>query len=664
MAATAFRAEAGDDASYRPAGNGGSGDAKVLVVSHYPALRDQRVESWRFRNRTLVAGALVALAILALLARLAYLQVVSHEHFTTLSDSNRVRLQPMPPTRGLIHDRNGVMLADNLPSFRLEIVPEEVEDLEQTLTRLSELVSLEAQHLERFERQRARRPAYEGVPLKLNLSDQETARVAVEQHSLPGVHVRAALTRYYPLGPRAVHLLGYVGRISEDELDVIDTSQYRGTTHIGKNGVEKAYEDLLHGRVGYQQVETNAQGRALRVLNQTPPTPGHDLHLTIDIRLQAVAEDALGDFNGAVVAIDPRNGEVLAMASQPGFDPNLFVRGIDSAIFEELNHSPDRPLFNRALRGTYPPGSTIKPFMGLAGLYYNVVDDNTSVYCPGFYKLPNNTRRYRDWKRWGHGRTNLVKSVAESCDVYYYDLARNLGIERIHDFLAQFGLGVASGIDIGSERTGVLPNEQWKRAMYGQPWYTGETLISGIGQGFMLATPLQLAQATAIMASRGRAFKPHLLRAWESPGDALKEYPTPQPVAPVQLRDEDNWQHIIHAMTRVVHGERGTARRIAADYPYTIAGKTGTAQVFSLGQDEEYNAEELEERLRDHALFIAFTPAEAPRLAISVLVENGGSGSGMAAPVARAVMDAWLSLEQIDGASHTLEAATPGATPP
>lgn len=628
-------------------------------MSLYPALRDQRVESLRFRNRALVAAFLVGLTVLILLSRLAYLQVVSHEHFATLSNSNRVRLQPLPPTRGLIYDRNGVMLADNLPSFRLEIVPEEVEDLEQTLARVGELVSLDSHHLERFERQRARRPGYEGVPLKLNLSDEETARVAVEQHSLPGVHVRAALTRYYPLGPRAVHLLGYVGRISEAELDIIDTAQYRGTTHIGKNGVEKAYEDLLHGRVGYQQVETNAQGRALRVLNQTAPTPGHDLHLTIDIRLQAVAEDALGDFNGAVVAIDPRNGEVLAMASQPGFDPNLFVRGIDSATFDQLNHSPDRPLFNRALRGTYPPGSTLKPFMGLAGLYYKVVDANTTVYCPGFYKLPNNTRRYRDWKRWGHGKTDLVKSVAESCDVYYYDLARNLGIERMHDFLAQFGLGVASGIDIGSERTGVLPNEQWKRAVHNQPWYTGETLIAGIGQGFMLTTPLQLAHATAIMASRGKAYKPHLLRAWKSPGDSRKEQPTPQPVTAVQLRDEAHWQHIIHAMTRVVHGERGTARRIAADYPYPIAGKTGTAQVFSLGQDEEYDAQEVEEKLRDHALFIAFTPAQSPRLAISVLVENGGSGSGMAAPVARAVMDTWLALEQGDDTSHTLQAAAP-----
>jgi penicillin-binding protein 2 len=596
-------------------------------------------------RRTLLAASIVSLAVAVLVARLGYLQIVSHEHFSTLSDSNRVRLQPLAPTRGLIYDRNGVLLADNLPSFRLEIVPEEVDELQATLRHLGELVALEPQQLERFERQRQRRPAYEGVPLKLNLSDEETARVAVEQHSLPGVHVQAALTRYYPLGPRAVHLLGYVGRISEEELEVIDIGQYRGTTHIGKNGVEKAYEELLHGRVGYQQVETNAQGRALRVLNQTAPTPGHDLHLSVDIRLQAVAEDALGDFNGAVVAIDPRDGEILAMASQPGFDPNLFVRGIDSESFDILNNSHDRPLFNRALRGSYPPGSTIKPFLALAGLEYQVVDASTSVYCPGFYQLPNNTRRYRDWRRWGHGRTDLDKAVVESCDVFFYDLARNLGIERMHDFLARFGLGAATGIDIGSERIGLLPNERWKRAVYNQPWYTGETLIAGIGQGFMLTTPLQLAQATAILAGRGRAFVPHLLRAWKSQSNAEIQQTVATPWPTIELRDPAYWQEIIHSMTRVVHSERGTARRIGMNFPYTIAGKTGTAQVFSLGQDEEYNVEELEERLRDHALFVGFTPAEAPRLAVAVLVENGGSGGGMAAPVARAVMDAWLALQ-------------------
>ena len=623
-------------------------------MSFYPAIRDLRRESRQFSRRTLLAAAIVALAVCALVARLGYLQILSHEHFTTLSDKNRVRLQPLPPTRGLIYDRNRVLLADNLPSFRLEIVPEEVEDLERTLQRLGELVQLDSLQLERFERQRQRRPSHEGVPLKLNLSDEETGRVAVEQHSLPGVHVLAALTRYYPLGPRAVHLLGYVGRISEEELEVIDVAQYRGTTHIGKNGVEKAYEDLLHGRVGYQQVETNAQGRALRVLSQTTPSPGHDVHLTVDIRLQAVAEDALGEFNGAVVVIDPRNGEVLAMASQPGFDPNLFVRGIDPATFEALNESLDRPLFNRALRGAYPPGSTIKPFIGLAGLEYQAVDANTSVYCPGFYRLPNNTRRYRDWRRWGHGRTNLDKALVESCDVYFYDLARSLGIERMHDFLAQFGLGAATGIDIGSERTGVLPNERWKRAVYNQPWYTGETLIAGIGQGFMLTTPLQLAAATATLASRGRGYAPHLLRAWENHTEGRLEYPAPVPLPAVELREAGYWDQVIHAMTRVVHGERGTARRIGSDFPYTIAGKTGTAQVFSLGQDEEYKPEEVEERLRDHALFLGFTPAEAPRLAIAVLVENGGSGSGMAAPVARAVLDAWLGLE---GAKPGLAAA-------
>jgi penicillin-binding protein 2 len=602
-----------------------------------------------FRRRAFIAATVVATLVAVLIGRLTQLQILSHEHFNSLSENNRVRIQPIAPTRGLIYDRDGVLLADNLPSYRLEIIPEEVDDLDRTLAEVGELIPVEDIQLERFERLRRHAPPYQGTPLRLNLDDAEMARVAVNLHQLPGVYLTAALTRHYPLGSRAVHVLGYVGRISEEELKSIDVAQYRGTTHIGKTGIEWAYEELLHGEVGYQQVETNAQGRTLRVLSQTAPKPGHDLHLTVDIELQKVAEDALGESNGAIVALDPRSGEVLALASQPRYDPNLFVTGIDHETYRRLNTSPDRPLFNRALHGAYPPGSTLKPLVGLAGLHHGVVNAGSSVFCPGFYRLPNTTRKFRDWKRWGHGHTDLDKSIVESCDVFYYDLAKNLGIERMHDFLARFGLGSRTGVDIGRERTGVLPNAQWKRANYNQPWYTGETLIAGIGQGFMLTTPLQLAQSTALLGSRGVGFRPRALGSYKGIGREDRIAVQATPVAPIDLETPRHWEEIILAMTRVVHSAKGTARRISTDFPYRIAGKTGTAQVFSLGQDEEYDAEKLEKKLRDHAVFVAFTPAEAPRIALSVIVENGGGGGSVAAPVARTVLDAWVRL--VDGGS-------------
>ncbi len=621
-----------------------------LLRAHF---KDPAQERALFKRRTVVASVVVALAIAALIGRLVFLQVASHAHFATLSDNNRIRIQPLPPTRGRIYDRNGVLMADNLTSFRLELVPEQVEDMAATLAAVAELIPVTEDDLSRFHRQRKRSPAHQSIPLRLNLSDEEMARVSVNLHQLPGVHLQATLTRYYPLAERGAHLLGYVGRISESDLQSIDTAQYRGSTHIGKNGVERAFEARLHGRVGYQQVETNAQGRALRVLNEQVPIPGEDLYLTVDMVLQETAEQALGDFNGAVVAIDPRNGDVLAMVSRPGYDPNLFVNGIDYDSYQALNTSIDRPLFNRALRGAYPPGSTIKPFMALAGLDYGVVKPDTTIYCPGFYRLPKTTRRYRDWKRWGHGKTDLDKSIVQSCDVYYYDLAKNLGIERMHTFLSRFGLGQRTGIDIGGERSGVLPNEQWKRALYNQPWYTGETLIAGIGQGFVLTTPLQLAQAVSILASRGRGFRPRVLRAVSNRSSGQRTTLAAIPFPEVELNDPASWDAVIRAMTRVVHSRRGTARRIGKDFPYRIAGKTGTSQVFSLGQDEEYDAETIEEKLRDHALFIAFAPADAPRIAIAAIVENGGSGGAIASPVVRAVLDAWVAGQSTDSLATT-----------
>ncbi len=600
------------------------------------------MERQLFRRRLIGALLLVSLAIALLIGRLAQLQVLEHDHFTTLSENNRVRLQPLPPTRGLIFDRNGVLLADNLPSHRLELVVEQIEDLEDTLARLRDLVAISETDINRFRRLGRGRAPYSGVPLRFNLSEAEVARLAIDLHRMPGVDISADLTRYYPLGRHAVHAVGYVGRIDERELQTIDVGQYAGSTHIGKTGVERAYEDVLHGRVGHQQVETNARGRVLRVLHKTSPVPGRNLHLTIDIDFQRAAARALGDYTGAVVALDPRNGEVLALVSRPGYDPNPFVNGIDYASYRKLNTSPDRPLFNRAVLGMYPPGSTIKPMMGLIGLDTGIHSRNSSIYCPGYFQLPGHERRYRDWRRGGHGTVNLTRSIAESCDVYYYQLALELGIDRMHEQLARFGLGVPTGIDLVGEKSGLVPSTEWKRRVHQQPWYAGETVIAGIGQGYMLTTPLQLAHAAGVVAMQGQRARPRLLLARQDQGSRRIE---PEPARyhePFEAREPLHWRYVIHAMDEVVHGRRGTARRIGGDAPYRIAGKTGTAQVFSLAEDQEYDAEQLDRRLHDHALFIAFAPVEEPRIAVAVIVEHGGGGSAVAAPIARQILDAYL----------------------
>ncbi|MFO1350686.1 MAG: penicillin-binding protein 2 [Gammaproteobacteria bacterium] len=604
--------------------------------------KDHVREARLFSRRALTALALALGALLALAGRLAFLQVLHHQHFITLSESNRVRIQPLAPTRGLIFDRNGVLLAENLPSHRLEIVPEQVDDLDALLTQLRALVEISDADINRFQRLRRLSPPYSGIPLRFRLNSTEVARLALDLHRFPGVNIKADLTRRYPLAARAAHIIGYVGRIDEKELQNIDGGQYSGTSHIGKTGVERSYEALLHGQVGYQQVETNAQGRILQVLERTPPIPGKNIFLTVDIQLQKVAEEALGDYNGAIVAIDPRNGEILALASMPTYDPNSFVNGIDAEAFSELNTSPDRPLFNRALLGLYPPGSTIKPIMGLAGLELGVIDANKSVFCPGFYRLPTQPRKFRDWKRGGHGRTDLNKAIMQSCDVYFYDLALNLGIDRIHGYLDQFGLGRRTGIDLSGEKAGVLPSQDWKKNAYNQSWYAGETLIAGIGQGYMLTTPLQLAHAIATLAQRGASFQPRLLYATQAQGSDEINLETPRATPSIKVVSSLNWQYVVHAMTQVVHSKQGTARLIGADAPYIIAGKTGTAQVFSLGEDEKYNADQLAKGLHDHALFVAFAPAEDPRIAVAVIVEHGGGGGAVAAPLARQVLDAYL----------------------
>ncbi len=577
-----------------------------------------------------------------LISRMFYLQLLQHEHYTTLSTNNRVTLQPIAPTRGLIYDRNGVVLAQNLPTYSLEIVQERVEDMEQTLADIAKLIQVEEDDLERFRHDLKRRRRFEAVPLRFRLDDREVALIAVNRHRLPGVEINSSLTRHYPLGEFTAHSVGYVGRINEKELKSLDPYNYAATTYVGKLGVEKSYEALLHGEVGHQQVETNARGRILRVLERTPPVPGQNLYLNIDINLQREAHKAFGEERGALVAIEPETGAVLSLVSVPSYDPNLFVNGIPLKSYRALTEDNNQPLFNRALRGQYPPGSTTKPFVGLAGLELNQITTADAIACKGWYTLKNDDHRYRDWKKLGHGTIGLTRAIVESCDVFFYDLSLKLGIDRISDYLGQFGFGTRSGIDIGGEAKGLLPNREWKRRTRKEPWFPGETLITGIGQGFFLATPLQLSSATAALSLRGRHMRPLVVQSIEYPHNQQRSPLPPTLISQVPIGNEGNWWRIERAMTLVVHGESGTARRISHNLPYQIAGKTGTSQVFSIAQDAEYDADEIAKRLRDHALFISFAPAKEPKIAVALIVENGGSGGAVAAPIARRVIDRHL----------------------
>jgi penicillin-binding protein 2 len=601
-------------------------------------LEDRKREARLVSSRALIAGLLAIAALSLVVVRLVHLQVDQHDHFTVLSRDNRVKVQPLPPARGLIYDAKGVLLADNHPSFSLEITIEKVGDLDAVIDELSRLIRIEPQDRARFERQKRQRVRFQGVPIRLNLTQTEVARFAVDGHRFPGVDIRAELVRTYPLGEHTAHVLGYVGRINEQELDRIDKSNYAGSHFIGKGGLEKAHEALLHGQVGYQQVEVNARGRVIRTLESRPPVSGKDLHLYLDIALQQAAAEALGEERGAVVAIDPRNGGILALVSNPSFDPNLFVEGISQTDYQALLSSPAKPLYNRAVRGQYPPGSTIKQFVALAGLASGVTTARRVTHCPGSFSLPGHSHRFRCWRRGGHGSLNLEQALVQSCDVYFYDLANRMGIDRLSGFLSDFGFGALTGIDVAGELGGLMPTREWKQRVRKQAWYPGETLIVGIGQGSFLATPLQLAVATAAVANHGKVIRPQVARAAQAPGASSAEQ-LPMVSHAIELGDKQQWDQIINAMAKVV--ESGTARRIRST-EYRIAGKTGTSQVFSLGQNQRYNAATLPKHLKDHALFVAFAPIEDPRIAIAVIVENGGGGGATAAPVARRIMDAYL----------------------
>jgi penicillin-binding protein 2 len=632
-------------------------------------LKDHWAEQRLFARRIVAATIVIVVLVAALGARLFYLQVVKYEYFTDLSQGNRIRIDPLPPSRGLILDRSGDLLATNRPAYQLELVREQTPDVEDTLARLVQIGLLPAEDLERAQRAIRTRRSFDVVPVRLQLSEEELARFAVNRPDFPGVDVRPRLTRYYPKSGTGVHAIGYVGSISEQDQERIDVANYAGTTLIGKLGVERAYEEELHGETGYQQLLVNAQGRRVeRVGLSTPeltrrvPVAGNDLYLSVDARVQQVAEEALAGQRAAVVAIDPRNGDIVAFVSTPTFDPNGFARGLSHAEYDALANDIDVPLYDRALRGVYPPGSTIKPLVALAALQYGVAKPEARRVCRGAFQLPGSSHRYRDWKKEGHGSVDMHSAIAVSCDVYFYGVSADLGIDRMHDFLTQFGLGAKVGIDIAGERAGLVPSTAWKRSAFekreAQVWFPGETVIAGIGQGYMLATPLQLAHAAATVAMRGQRFRPRLVRAIrDATTGKVRELP-PEALPPVQVDDPRYWDVVIGGMVGVTNDPSGTARRSQLGAPYKIAGKTGTAQVFSVGQTEKYNEKDVAERLRDHALFVAFAPADDPKLAVAVLVENGRSGSGTAAPIARKIFDAYL-LPPEQAADAATELAAP-----
>ncbi len=609
-------------------------------------IKDHWREQQLFTGRLLVAILFVLGLTGLVVARLVQLQVGKYEYYSAQSSGNRIRVQPIPPIRGLILDRNGKVLAENTPSYQLEMTPEQVPDMADTLVRLVASGILEAGDLPELKEMIASRRSFDTVLVAERLSDEELAAFAVRRPHFPGLEIRARLGRSYPYGTAAAHLLGYVGGISADDKKILDPVEYAGTTHVGKISVERSYEASLHGTSGHEDVVVNVHGRKMQVLDRIRSLPGRDVILTIDINAQLAADQALQGKRGAAVAIDPRNGEVLAFVSTPAYDPNAISAGLSRRAYLALQEDIDRPMFNRALRGQYPPGSTIKPIVALAALHYGVTTPERRVGCRGFFTLPRSSHRYRDWKPEGHGPVDLYSAIEQSCDIYFYSMARELGIERLGDFLKDFGLGSVTGVDIGGEQTGLVPSLAWKKKAFRRPgdqvWFPGETVITGIGQGYLLVTPLQLAHAAATIAARGERFQPMLLKGSRNSATGTIEYEAPRPLPAVPDQEVAQWDAIIEGMHGVMQGSRGTARAVGLNAPYQMAGKSGTAQVFTIGQKEKYKAKDVPERRRDHALFIAFAPLEAPRIAVAVVIENGESGSKAAAPIARAMMDAYL----------------------
>jgi len=606
-------------------------------------MQDWARETRITHGRVTVLAALMALVMVGLLYRYFSLQVIQNEEFRAQSDRNRIAVRTVAPTRGVIVDRSGNLLAVNQPSFTLAITPERAEDLDNVLITLSDLLGLTETDIELFKEARKRRRPLSPVPLKYRLTDEELAVIAVNKHVLSGVSVLSELTRHYPEGDLLGHALGYVGRIGIDDVDESEKEAYRGISHIGKVGIEAYYEDLLRGGLGVSRVETNARGVELDVIDRIEPVPGAELTLHLDIELQRVAAAAMGDMRGAVVALDPRTGGVLSAVSSPRYDPNKFVNGISFSDYAELRDSRDAPLLNRVIQGQYPPASTIKPMLGLAGLNRDLITIDTAIPDPGYYQLPGDPRRYRDWilrvRGTGHAEEmNLRDSIAQSCDVYFYELANRFGIDALAESLGAFGIGSVTGVDLPSEKRGILPSSEWKRRVIGSSWYGGETLIVGIGQGYMLATPIQLAVATAALATRGTAFKPKFVAAVDG---ATVE---PEPLLNVSA-ETAYWDEVLTGMVDTVSSVRGTAFGMRSGLTYSVAGKTGTAQVVGIAQDATYDEEALSEYQRNHGWFIAFAPVDNPEIVIAVLTENSGGGSS-AYPVARAMLDYWMSRDE------------------
>ncbi|OGT55543.1 MAG: penicillin-binding protein 2 [Gammaproteobacteria bacterium RIFCSPHIGHO2_12_FULL_43_28] len=607
------------------------------------AIKNHQREIQLIMRRVMSTLIIFAGLIFLLVIRLAYLQIYKNDVYATQSTQNWLDLVPVEPTRGLIYDRNGVLLADNISVSSLDVVPAQVPDLSKTLSALRKVILLTDNDLVQFQKQLKQHRRFDEIPLKLRLSEEEVARFAENQHRFPGVRIKARLMRRYPFGDRFAHVVGYVGRINAKELNEIDQTNYSASHYIGKLGIEQFYEKALHGKVGYEETENDASGKPIRTLNEIKAIPGKNLYLTIDSNLQIVAERALDGHRGAIVAIDPATGQVLAMVSEPGFDPNAFVLGISYNDYQALQASNEKPLYDRALRGLYPPASTVKPFLALEALNEGSITPQDSIYDAGWFQLPNSTHRFHDWQRYGHGTVNLDKAIAYSCDTYFYRLADKIGIRRINHILSQFGFGTPTGIDLDHELSGVVASPEWKRKIKGARWYDGDTIISVIGQGYMQATPLQLANATAILANHGKRFVPYLLQGEQLPGAHYNEQ---KPIAldPIVLNDETHWDTVIRAMQNVVDLPQGTGYRFGQHRKYTVASKTGTAQITvrRRNPNEEDNQEALPEKLRDHHWFITFAPVLQPKIALVIMTEN----SNNAVKAARIILDYYLEAEQ------------------
>lgn len=626
-------------------------------------------EQHHFKLRLGVAALIVFFLFAVLAFRFSYLQLKQYNHYQTLAENNRISLVPIIPNRGLILDKNGVVLAHNFFAYTLEVTPGKVENLEGTISEIEKLVEISTQDRRRFKKFREQSHDFESIPIRTHLNEIEAAKFAVNHYRFPGVEIKSRLYRHYPLGKLGSHMVGYIGRINDKDLENLeksgDLSNYKGSDHIGKSGLEQYYEKYLHGTTGFQQVEIDADGHAVRVLSSNAPIPGENLILSADSKLQEIAETAFGERRGAMVAINPKTGEVLSYVSQPTFDPNLFVDGIDSENWKALNESLDRPLINRPLRGIYPPGSTFKPFVALAGLQAGRRAPPYTIHDPGFFTLPGSSHRYRDWKPSGHGTVDIQKAITISCDTFFYGLAMELGIENLTSFVRHFGFGRSSDFDIKGETEGLLPTPEWKKRRFKQPWYPGETVIVGIGQGYTLVTPLQLAQATAILANNGVAMRPHLVSQIQN-AQSGKSLLIP-PFIQDKIELEPNNIEIVKRGMVDVTLPGGTAASVGANAGYSIAAKTGTAQVIGIKQNEKYNEHTINERHRDHALFIAFAPAEDPKIALAVIVENGGHGGSAAGPIARKVMDYYLlgklpAVETVKD-DKPLSGNTPAVTP-